>query len=968
MDQQKIIEEYKHEQEIYIDFCRSIIFLLEKLLKNNSFQYQMVSSRVKDIESIKSKLTGNRKISNIESIRELDDFAGCRVIFYLDSELQRFISFIYQEFEVIKNNLRYSNDDYNAHHLIIKFKEDRLKLTEYKQFDGMICELQLTTVLFHAWSEVSHNITYKTPAELREFDNDSVESLKNHLKEIMENLIKPANYRLQYIQKEYLKLQEGRRIFDIAFLNRILQSQNRNEMYESLSLLTQYVRKYGDKSPSDLRLPDFISFIIKKSKKLKTIVPKVLGFGYEHRHVAEECINILDMIKYQYPEQVFLLLVDLSLEKDREIRNKAENVLKGMSKYHLKILQKIGFSVQFFMIDLISKWKTSEQLKRLPLIKTIFTEMFKLEYESITMEDYKTFSFGFGLLNAEGQIKQIRFQAIQLLMVLFENTSEILEKIMILETLCEASKTPNRGNYSEEIDRLVKDNTRFLVEWYITIVDKGNVSFEIIKEINKQLIWFKRRHSSINELVTLEEKINRNEQFLVFKVLVGFDHDNFEDLNWRDAREKRIKKIEEYAASITESSQNFWLGIILDIAKGRRPDKQGEYEYFNQFLYSIALTNSNFTKELITGNEGLLNNMLSHLIAGLWRSDNVYSREKLGIWIANGEHLLDCVASFFYLDSIELPILDAICSQAIAVKDINVLNEVVRLIILRKSNSIESKELFIKVIKALYLEKNYWWTNYVWFNENSILNNFDDSEHDQMLDILLNCPHIDYHVEQLLIPIANSNPIKIVHFLEKRIQIQNRKKKVWSKNYDAIPHHFSNLGEILNQRSEDCLPTIFTWYKKKHWLYHWEAGELLQKIFPTFKGELESYFLRILPRKEKKEANIMLQVLNRYDGDRSIFGFCKQFIVTYNDEPELLKELMHVLSQTGVVSGEYGFVEAYTQQKKEIRKWNKTKNPYIKQFVKDYVDYLNACISAETKRSDEQVEFMKLEYGQGKTI
>lgn len=72
----------------------------------------------------------------------------------------------------MKNNLRYSDDGYNAQHLIIKFKEDRLNLTEYAQFEGLKCELQLTTVLYHAWSEVSHNITYKSPQGLIDFDKE----------------------------------------------------------------------------------------------------------------------------------------------------------------------------------------------------------------------------------------------------------------------------------------------------------------------------------------------------------------------------------------------------------------------------------------------------------------------------------------------------------------------------------------------------------------------------------------------------------------------------------------------------------------------------------------------------------------------------------------------------------------------------------------------------------------------------
>ena len=110
-------------------------------------------------ESLEQKLK-DPKLQNIP-LPELDDLAGCRVIFYLDSDIQRFIEYIYKEFSVIKNVPKFSPDDYNGHHLIVHLNQDRLNLTEYSKFAGLKCEIQLTTVLYHAWSEMAHDIIYK---------------------------------------------------------------------------------------------------------------------------------------------------------------------------------------------------------------------------------------------------------------------------------------------------------------------------------------------------------------------------------------------------------------------------------------------------------------------------------------------------------------------------------------------------------------------------------------------------------------------------------------------------------------------------------------------------------------------------------------------------------------------------------------------------------------------------------------
>lgn len=185
----QLMDEYKQYKELYNDFCNTIIFLLNKFLNNNSFQFQVVSARVKEEISIRNKFIENKALITLNSITELDDLAGCRVIFYLDSEIKKFMQHIYQEFEVTKNNLKYSEDDYNAYHLVIKFKEDRLTLTEYSQFKDLKCELQLTTVLYHAWSEISHNIKYKSPKELIQFDKEKMDVLNNQLKDIMKILL-----------------------------------------------------------------------------------------------------------------------------------------------------------------------------------------------------------------------------------------------------------------------------------------------------------------------------------------------------------------------------------------------------------------------------------------------------------------------------------------------------------------------------------------------------------------------------------------------------------------------------------------------------------------------------------------------------------------------------------------------------------------------------------------------------------
>ena len=234
-------EAYEARKGIFQDFGNSISNIIKILLIKNSFQYQVVSSRVKTFDSIENKIINGSIPQNVINLNEIDDVIGCRVIFYLESDIQKFTNLLYDEFNVEKDNLRYSEDGYNALHLIVKSKPEKSVRMGNEQFIDLKCEIQLTTVLFHAWSEMAHNIIYKIPKELTAFDEHSVTALKNKFGEVMKNHLKPSSYTFEFINERFENLKRGKKVFDLEFLQSILITNSRNEIYENMKLLYQFI-------------------------------------------------------------------------------------------------------------------------------------------------------------------------------------------------------------------------------------------------------------------------------------------------------------------------------------------------------------------------------------------------------------------------------------------------------------------------------------------------------------------------------------------------------------------------------------------------------------------------------------------------------------------------------------------------------------------------------------------------------
>lgn len=99
----KCIKEYKFLKVLYGDFSFTVKFILENLLRKNGYKYQAVTHREKDEKSLNGKL---ENIKGIKSVQDIDDLAGCRIIFYLDNDIKKIISLLRNEFEVVKQNLK----------------------------------------------------------------------------------------------------------------------------------------------------------------------------------------------------------------------------------------------------------------------------------------------------------------------------------------------------------------------------------------------------------------------------------------------------------------------------------------------------------------------------------------------------------------------------------------------------------------------------------------------------------------------------------------------------------------------------------------------------------------------------------------------------------------------------------------------------------------------------------------------
>lgn len=167
-----LLRQYSKNQSIYQDFVHRLENLIEDLLAANDIDFHVIEGRAKSIESVREKISRPGKKYS-DPLKDLPDLAGIRIVAYDKDNLERIASVINSEFEVddtssADKSKELSPDQfgYLSVHKIISLPNNRTAMTEWQRFTELHAEIQIRTVLQHAWASISHKLQYKRESEI----------------------------------------------------------------------------------------------------------------------------------------------------------------------------------------------------------------------------------------------------------------------------------------------------------------------------------------------------------------------------------------------------------------------------------------------------------------------------------------------------------------------------------------------------------------------------------------------------------------------------------------------------------------------------------------------------------------------------------------------------------------------------------------------------------------------------------
>lgn len=176
------VAEYLKRYGFYSDLATVVKRIVEESLKRRSIRVHSVEARAKDPSSFGRKAgqpsdTDPAKPKYVSPLHHITDLAGIRVITYFPSTLDRIDAMLKEEFRVVERSdkgaelLEEERFGYQSIHYLVKLSRERARLPEYERFADSLAEVQVRTIMQHAWAEIEHDIQYKSasviPAEIR---------------------------------------------------------------------------------------------------------------------------------------------------------------------------------------------------------------------------------------------------------------------------------------------------------------------------------------------------------------------------------------------------------------------------------------------------------------------------------------------------------------------------------------------------------------------------------------------------------------------------------------------------------------------------------------------------------------------------------------------------------------------------------------------------------------------------------
>ncbi len=731
--------------------------------------------------------------------------------------------------------------------------------------------------------------------------------------------------------------------------------------------------------------------LLSRLKTIKLIYQETQGISHdrlEDIYTKEKLILLilgsLKNVGYYDFEKTIEIFFEYSIHGQENIQKQAIRGLEFLSRYNLEVFygdgeefQGLRWQPQEKILQKIISFSTDERKKYLKGILICMKQILSPSIEG-SSSTYNTVTFKTASIPAVEGLIELRKEALGFLTSLYPILSTTEDKKELLRAMHTASQFSRATERTQEVEKMVIENTIFILEFMGELVDSTeSKDLQILQTIEHDAYWLYYHMGGLSSSIekaalSVNEKLKENSEFQIFRVLIGFES-IFHD--WQEEREKdfceqdrkiREAKALELAQVINEKNYEEWKSRIISYAAIQSND-MATFPYFIQFLDSFGKCTPKFAIRFLSEISNDFGLFVTPILLGLEQATkNKEISELITFWMNKAVFLLPIVKFLEVRANFEQTDLTSLFSRAILLEDNQLLTQIITTACAqyKKGTNNLIEKILIPAIKLCTNRQYANWVFNLWFNSKclNIFSDMDEKDYETILENLMWLNKIDYKSEAVLLPIAEKSPFIVIKFFCERIY---KKEEGVDKAFEALPFQFDSLSLPLSLNPQLALSLILEGYKSHEKAFGYYFSRLLNLIFPELEegGAFEQELIKVINADDRQNLFFVTEILRGYDGSKSIHTICKELIKIATGDDELINAVHIDLQNTGVVSGEDGIARAYQEKLNEMKSWLDEPNTDVVLFAKSYIENLERQIEIEKQRVKEDIALRKHLYG-----
>jgi ppGpp synthetase/RelA/SpoT-type nucleotidyltranferase len=986
----------KAGQARYAKMASTVASILEVIARDlPGVRVQQIQHRSKSPKSLKQKIEdrGGSLTDDVEM--HAKDLAGCRIIFYTNDDLSAFIKsrVMWENFDIDwdRTKFHYPLDEssgeglFISYNYVVKLKDQRTTLPEYAELEELWCEIQVQTTLDHAWSEMHHDTVYKPPQA--GFGSAVLADVKARMSKIMQDHLLPAGFDFQKVSDDVRRLEKGRKFYDTQPLELILTDIDNNERYELVERYREAVLPYlDDVSEQAVSIRGALRLALAKTRDTPYAPVKLGAHEYPGKtldDVIDACLDVVDALRFRDERSIEATWVFVGEAYDLTVTDEGQarvlRSVKSLTEHNMHIWKQVGPWVQTQVASMVANDVDNPSRRRIVIVAS---EAILNPEVTGTTSGSNTITFHQGAVRPSEDLATARATAITALERLLFSEGASDQK-SVFDALLKATSFPYNSNYDAKLVQLVNEDTLKVVDIATRLAP--TVDFYGRAGIERRMLSLYRQKGSSTDkdaenpgLVALGEELtrkleglrdalNEDRSYSIHKTLVGFEsvsRQEWDRPQWdiEKSRSERTDAINAIVSELPEDSIGGLFPILLNIVLLQSNDG-ATFIPFYEFLQLLGRERPTIALQLLRNHEAEFAEFLSPILDGLSESTqadeaNTLCRE----WIKDGRHLRHILAHCGSTRRFNGELFGAASHAVLVGDDVIATLSLVDL----ASRLVESQpdliaSTLLPAIRKVAAEGDFRWIDRTWFKWTAdYVGHFTEAEIDELLSLATPISQLGSQEEWWLAAIAAVWPDKALRWIGNRIEQQ--KERDSGERYEAVPFSFHRLNEVLNAHGADVVKQARASFVPEDHSFRFSGGRLVEQVFPDVTPIEE--LLRPFATGSDEDRRFLSEILAAYDGSPSIDGLCRDLVAATEPDSETWVAVEMAIDSTGVVSGDFGMVEALLLKRAAVGAWLEDDRPLVRQFAEGHLLALDRQIAADRRRSMEELHLRKRQYGE----